>query len=966
MSEELTDSCGLYVAHHPWLDTPFGPLTLFKVGFSGSLGRRLRDDSYVTCFSPEWRYICTFETENAESAHLLETAVLNAVRATRPWGNELVQMGAEKISELAEQLASDLGIPYIRRDTPRYVYVAPVRPAGEPEDNVHVANVANVIHRKLPAIFECEVVNNERVPPTLALDELEAADSLLLPEELIDSDGKVVEPLEERPYQTIAAKAAIRELETTGRTILQMACRCGKTKVAYDVVRDFANRVPSDAPFLAYFLVPGLSLARQTVQKMLRYGWDGEILVVGSDPRPIGSLTMTTNQGEIERWVARASFARLCSASTAQILPKICISTYQSSELLPDAADLIIFDEAHRVCGGNTARPFNHVLLNHTHGMRLCMTATPRYDGEIMMRNRELFGGVAYAYHLRRGIDAGYVNDFRLELVTNNAISGATPNGVASSPEDVTQRLAAQILRAAKSLVRGPHTVRLLVFCRTIQHAEDLCRLVRELSTTEGTPALCLAAHSRLPNAVVAQTLRRFVSNNIASGATPIRILFNCRLFQEGVEIPALNAVFFAAPRHSPRDIIQSLCRPLNAQPGKPQSAVFIPVDDAPHLAVNHPENLKRFASIVPFVDALLEEDPALYQFLLGGDGEINPESPTVYPIDVLGRHSLQGKYDGRAVLGAVRRAVRYGTSVAARPIDRLLRTDRIPWAGGFAQLRYTVVLCGRYPKTVDIADFTLLAQITEEQANGDIYELRDILRCEKSKGAVHPFPFHRWYRWAADACNADNSLEPYQMRALESLPGWDPYGIEGPYPWRESLDFLEKWICEHGEPPMVEINRGGYIGLEATPMERLSGVLTTVNQSDGKDNKRGKKPGSGFTLAPDKRRALDELCDRVNHCFSETAQKDKFPRFKEMRWRKDRTSTGSLVEDAKGNYIGRKTFIQEAFDRFKTERARNKKASEYINRWFPGYFEGKHNRQERQDVWDQKLMPLKKNMLKK
>ena len=95
--------------------------------------------------------------------------------------------------------------------------------------------------------------------------------------------------------------------------------------------------------------------------------------------------------------------------------------------------------------------------------------------------------------------------------------------------------------------------------------------------------------------------------------------LFNCRMLQEGVEVPPLNAVFFAAPRHSARDIIQSLCRPLNPAPGKPQSVVFLPVEADPAIPADAPANLRRYASILPVVDALLDEDPRLFEYLIGG-----------------------------------------------------------------------------------------------------------------------------------------------------------------------------------------------------------------------------------------------------------------------------------------------------------------------------------------------------------
>ena len=74
---------------------------------------------------------------------------------------------------------------------------------------------------------------------------------------------------------------------------------------------------------------------------------------------------------------------------------------------------------------------------------------------------------------------------------------------------------------------------------------------------------------------------------------------------QEGVE-PPLNGVFFAAPRTA-RDIIQCICRALNAAP--PPSRVFLPVTVNPGLP---PEAcLARFATIVPYAEALLSEDPA-------------------------------------------------------------------------------------------------------------------------------------------------------------------------------------------------------------------------------------------------------------------------------------------------------------------------------------------------------------------
>lgn len=95
----------------------------------------------------------------------------------------------------------------------------------------------------------------------------------------------------------------------------------------------------------------------------------------------------------------------------------------------------------------------------------------------------------------------------------------------------------------------------------------------------KSAPHQIFCAHSKMGPAGVTEALHAF-------SHTPRGILFNVRLFQEGVEIPDLNAVFFAAPRYSPRDIIQSICRPLNRLEGKPPSTVFLPTLFHPKNAV--------------------------------------------------------------------------------------------------------------------------------------------------------------------------------------------------------------------------------------------------------------------------------------------------------------------------------------------------------------------------------------------
>lgn len=878
---------GVYVAHHPWL----GPL--FKVGHSGDLRGRLADDAYTTCFVPGWEYLVAAETRTKGDAARLEGGVLlAAARVRRPNGThmELVATPLPELRQIVIEVARVLGVEIVLRERPVYP-PKPTRKAA-PVDSVALITPAETdaikaISGEMSAAGgETKATAETRAgeaTPDPAFDDGEDAPADEL-DEIPAEPAPPSHPLVERAYQTEAIAACLAELDRDGRCVLQMACRCGKTRVAHGVVlRHLAG------PARVLYLVPGLALLRQTVEKLEGYGLppDVRLLLVGSTPLPVGR----------RRRLATTDPAAI-AAAVAGDGPLLVVSTYQSSPLLPDAFSLTVFDEAHRVCGSGLngadeagVRPMAHVLLRHTQGLRLFMTATPAYDGAVSMRDRALFGGVAYAYHLRRGIDAGYVSDFSLDLV------GGGAGGGGSDGEDA--RRAAQVAAAFRQMAPGPAGAKLLVFCRSIAHALRLRdRTEKEFGAEGGgeAPPLCLAAHSRLPPGGVAAALRRFAAPGPA-------VLFNCRLFQEGVEIPELGGVFFAAPRHSPRDVIQSLCRPLNKLPGKPAARVFLPVD-VPGSGPAAPEALAAFATIVPFFDALAAEDPTLYEHLLDPEG-----SP--YPLRwVDGAAGF--RYDPRACLAAARRVVRRG---ASGKTERLLRAARVPWEIGFGELARVVRECGRYPKTTD---------------------------CFAYGEAVVPFgnfyhyvreAYAGWRAGGADSGAAQCPLEPFQLRALETLPGWDPYGVEGPYPWAQCLAFLEEWLQAHGGvPPMLEINVGGYVGLEATPMERLSGALTCINQGDGRD--RAARPGSGMTVDPQKQADLDALCARWG-----------------LRWRKDRAPDGALVADEKGAYAGRPTFIQEAFARFKAEWAAAGDASPYVREWFPGY-PHKHRRQERPDVW--------------
>ncbi|EAN78608.1 helicase-like protein [Trypanosoma equiperdum] len=856
--------CGLgfYVAVHPWL-TGSGYV---KVGCTADFTRRLEMASFTTCFTPEWSYYAVFRCESMKEAFLLEQAVLFLFKERRVPQRELIKGDAQDVTEGARRVCSTLNLNALVNMAPVYIEKNSLPPdyasSGRisTEKNSRREAEAPKLHTlekymgSLEKLRESMVSLNSPCDAPTDDDIFNSVETGDGEDYEIGCDFEVVDALGEetfslaalRPYQKDAVARCLEQLDSCGATICQMACRCGKTPVAYDLIRRHLEMKPNS---IILYLVPGLALLRQTARKLYSYGLkDVPFLLIGSDS---GSIFM--GDGCVRNMTTDAELIRSTISSCASHL--IVISTYQSSHIIskmPNFA-LTVFDECHRVCGSDLPTNFNNVLLQPRCGRRLFLTATPAYDTPLKMDNTYLFGDIAYRYYLREGIDAGYVNPFAVRIVLGESMDDMNPY-----------------------FYEAMNTVdKMIVYCRCIEHATKLAADLKHPLPDDITPFDVLLAHSRMGSAAVASVLRDFSASRRC-------LLLNVRLLQEGVEIPDLNAVFFAAPRYSSRDIVQSICRPLNKMENKPISYVFLPATINKRLPEDHPVNLEKFSTLVPFTDALMDEDPLLFEYL------IDPHKVS-YDVDVVGVRSLKLSSERlrRFVLPAIRRGVRY----SSQNTDRLHRATRLPWKNAFNEMKRIVLECNRYPKTNDA---WVIGKKSVSMALFYRY-------CRKG---------YRQYLDKEPSC-----LRMHQIRDLESLPLWRTYGLHGPYPWEECLNTLREYLEAHGSVPPLDVHKGGYIGLDATPFERLCGVLMHVNQCDACTKLR---------LDPAKQKQLDRLCKPFG-----------------LKWKKGRDKDGKILP-------GEATFITDSYDRFKAlyEDRQKNNFQEYLDTHFPGY-PLKHERME-------------------
>lgn len=220
--------------------------------------------------------------------------------------------------------------------------------------------------------------------------------------------------------------------------------------------------------------------------------------------------------------------------------------------LAPDAYDIVIVDEFH-----HAAAPTYEALLDKLRPkVLLGLTATPeRADG------RSILGWfddrIADELRLWDALDLQLLSPFQYFGVHDGTdlslIDWRAGRYDASSLEQVytaDEVRARAVLRAIRDKIRDPRSMRALGFCVSVKHAEFMaaycCR--------EGLPALAISGgtpgHRR---DAALQQLR----------AGEINIIFSVDLFNEGVDVPAVDTVLFLRPTESATVFLQQLGRGL-------------------------------------------------------------------------------------------------------------------------------------------------------------------------------------------------------------------------------------------------------------------------------------------------------------------------------------------------------------------------------------------------------------------
>ena len=229
----------------------------------------------------------------------------------------------------------------------------------------------------------------------------------------------------------------------------------------------------------------------------------------------------------------------------------------------PDHFDYIVVDEFHHAAAGSYRRLLEYFQPRFLLGL----TATPyRTD------NRDIFAlcddNVIYEIHLKDSINRDLLVPFVYYGVYDPTdYEKITVRNGQYVVEELERALARKeradlVLEKYRAFAKA----KTLGFCVNIGHAEYMA----EYFSKHGVPAL--AVHSGDPASPYAGDRREAVT---ALEKGEIKVIFAVDIFNEGVDIPALDTVMFLRPTESLTVFLQQLGRGLRKAPGKTHLVVL-------------------------------------------------------------------------------------------------------------------------------------------------------------------------------------------------------------------------------------------------------------------------------------------------------------------------------------------------------------------------------------------------------
>ena len=247
----------------------------------------------------------------------------------------------------------------------------------------------------------------------------------------------------------------------------------------------------------------------------------------------------------------------------------ISVQTFNSkyerifSGLPADYYDYIVIDEAHHL----VADSYRNIISKFTPKLLVGLTATPeRMDGVSLLPDFD--NQISAEIRLPKALDEGLLTPFQYLCISDE--TDLTDEELMQGDRYVATKLTEKlcnsqrvglIVNRLQYYLADEHKCRALGFCATKKHAQFMAEEFRRV----GLKAAYLTSDN--------DEERLSLNKQLAKGE--INYLFVVDIFNEGVDIPAVDTVLFLRPTESLTIFLQQLGRGLRLYPGKQQLTVF-------------------------------------------------------------------------------------------------------------------------------------------------------------------------------------------------------------------------------------------------------------------------------------------------------------------------------------------------------------------------------------------------------
>ncbi len=396
------------------------------------------------------------------------------------------------------------------------------------EWNVRVSGVRNPdVVAKMAAVVEAYWQSGDFVPFDAAEFVERTATTTAGPIFTLPPTDVVLRPFQERLLERIK----VARERGHHRNLLVAATGTGKTVMAAVDYARLRGTLPRDRLLVVAHRAEILEQSRATYRQAVRDAAFGELWVGGSRPARFEHV-----------------FASIQSLNAAGL-----------DALAPDHFDVVVVDEFH-----HAAAPSYRALLERVRPRELLgLTATPeRSDGLDVLGHFD--GRIAAELRVWDAIDQHYLTPFAYFGVSDGSDlrDVGWRRGRGYDVEGLTNVLTADdavvgtVLGQVRRYIANPRAMRALGFCVSVAHARFLAERFRR----RGIPAVAVWGDS--PEAERTAALR-----DLAAGR--VNVVLTVDLFNEGVDVPAVDTLLLLRPTESPTLFLQQLGRGLRRSAGK-------------------------------------------------------------------------------------------------------------------------------------------------------------------------------------------------------------------------------------------------------------------------------------------------------------------------------------------------------------------------------------------------------------